>query len=169
VPAKDDQLTLAAPARSLAVPCAEGVLVATKDKVKKHVVLDVPNLEVIFLMTSLKSRGYVKETFNWQWFYWYLTEEGIKYLREFLHLPEEIVPATHKKQAPAAARPGGDRPRESYGDRREGGRPPFGGKDGGAGRDFQPRFQGERREGGFGRGRDGGDNYKREGGFGRGQ
>ncbi len=147
---------------------------ATKDKVKKHVVLDVPNLEVIFLMTSLKSRGYVKETFNWQWFYWYLTEEGIKYLREFLHLPEEIVPATHKKQAPAAARPGGDRPggdrpRESYGDRREGGRPPFGGKDGGAGRDFQPRFQGERREGGFGRGRDGGDNYKREGGFGRGQ
>jgi small subunit ribosomal protein S10e len=141
--------------------------VATKDKVKKHVKLDVPNLEVIFLMTSLKSRGYVKETFNWQWFYWYLTEEGIKYLREFLHLPEEIVPATHKKQAPAAARPAGDRPRESYGDRREGGdRPPFG-KDGGAGRNFEPRFQGgggERREGGFGRGGE-----RREGGFGRGQ
>ena len=27
-------------------------------------------------MTSLKSREYVKETFNWNHYYWYLTDEG---------------------------------------------------------------------------------------------
>ena len=55
------------------------------------------------MMTSLKSRELVKETFSWQWFYWYLTDEGITYLREYLHLPEDVVPATHKKPATAAA------------------------------------------------------------------
>lgn len=43
---------------------------------------------------------------NRQYFYWYLTVEGIEYLREYLHLPEEIVPATLKKSASRAARPG---------------------------------------------------------------
>ena len=53
----------------------------------------MPNLEVMNLMKSMKSRGYVRETFNWQYYYWYLTNEGIEYLREYLHLPAEIVPA----------------------------------------------------------------------------
>uniref|UniRef100_A0A7S2RBH2 Plectin/eS10 N-terminal domain-containing protein n=2 Tax=Mucochytrium quahogii TaxID=96639 RepID=A0A7S2RBH2_9STRA len=138
----------------------EGVMVAHKDYTKaKHESIDVSNLEVIHLMTSLKSRGYVRETFSWQWFYWFLTEEGVKYLREYLHLPEGIVPQTHKKQQVTAARPSGNR---SYGGEGRGGY----GKDGGAGRDFNPQFQGER--GGFGRGSGGQDGYRREGGFGRG-
>ena len=82
----------------------EGVLVAKKDNFKpKHDEIDVPNLEVLNLMKSLKSRGFVRETFNWQYFYWYLENEGVEYLREYLHLPAEIVPATLKK---ATARPG---------------------------------------------------------------
>ena len=32
-------------------------------------------------MKSLRSRGFVRETFNWQWLYYYLTDEGIEYLR----------------------------------------------------------------------------------------
>ena len=73
----------------------EGVLVAKKDNFKpKHDEIDVPNLEVMNLMKSLKSRGYVRETFNWQYYYWYLTNEGIEYLREYLHLPAEIVPTS---------------------------------------------------------------------------
>ncbi|GBG29961.1 40S ribosomal protein S10 [Hondaea fermentalgiana] len=151
----------------------EGVVVAQKDFVKpKHESIDVSNLIVIKMMTSLKSRGYVRETFNWQWYYWYLTEEGIAYLREFLHLPEEIVPQTHKKQQAQAARPAGPGgfgsgdARGAFGGDRYGERGGFS-KDGGAGRDFNPRF----RDGGFGRGGGGfgGDNYRREGGFGRGQ
>ena len=44
----------------------EGVMVGKKDFAKpKHEEVDVPNLQVIKLMQSLKSRGYVKETFNW--------------------------------------------------------------------------------------------------------
>ena len=55
---------------------------------------------------SLKSRGYVKEQFAWRTYYWYLTNEGIQYLRDYLHLPPEIVPSTLKRQQrPADARP----------------------------------------------------------------
>merc|ERR1711998_516878 len=85
----------------------EGVMVAKKDLDKaKHddPELPVKNIYVVKLLTSLKSRGYVTEKFSWQWYYWYLTNEGIEYLREYLHLPAEIVPATLKKTSRPAAR-----------------------------------------------------------------
>ncbi|TFK65112.1 hypothetical protein BDN72DRAFT_773790 [Pluteus cervinus] len=91
----------------------EGVLVAKKDyNAPKHEELDVPNLQVIKALQSLTSRGYVKTRFSWQWYYYVLTPEGVEYLREWLHLPAEIVPATHKRaarpQRPAGVRPGGE-------------------------------------------------------------
>merc|ERR1711972_213577 len=89
----------------------EGCMVAKKDThAPKHPELDVPNLHVIKALTSLKSRGYVKEQFAWRHFYWYLTNEGITYLRDYLHLPPEIVPATLRRQTrpeTARARPKG--------------------------------------------------------------
>merc|ERR1712063_14003 len=98
----------------------EGVMVAKKDCNKaKHDDADLPvkNIYVIKLLTSLKSRGYVTERFSWQWYYWYLTNEGIEYLREYLHLPEEIVPRTLKpKKGPQRVTTG--RPQDRYGDRR---------------------------------------------------
>lgn len=102
----------------------EGVMVAEKNfNAPKHPELEaVPNLQVlnklfialrdytIFVqvikaLTSLKSRGYVKEQFAWRHYYWSLTNEGIQYLRDYLHLPPEIVPATLKRQAPRETRP----------------------------------------------------------------
>lgn len=84
----------------------DGVMVAKKDKrpqIKHPEVQDVSNLQVIRAMGSLKSRGYVKETFAWRHFYWYLTNEGIVYLRDYLHLPPEIVPASLQRvRRPAA-------------------------------------------------------------------
>ena len=70
----------------------QGVCVARKDfNAPKHPELEaVPNLMVIKSMQSLKSRGYVTEQFAWRHFYWALTNEGIEYLRTFLHLPEEV-------------------------------------------------------------------------------
>merc|ERR1711994_43044 len=84
----------------------EGVMVAKKDPhAPKHPELEsVPNLQVIKALTSLKSRGF-KEQFAWRHYYWYLTNEGIGYLRNYLHLPSEIVPATRKKQTRQDARP----------------------------------------------------------------
>merc|ERR1712202_99409 len=83
----------------------EGYMVAKKDThAPKHPELDVPNLHVIKALTSLKSRGYVKEQFAWSHFYWYLTNEGIQYLRDYLHLPPEIVPATRKRQPKTESR-----------------------------------------------------------------
>ncbi|KAK9709106.1 Plectin/S10 domain [Popillia japonica] len=78
----------------------EGVMVAKKDyHAPKHPELEqIPNLQVIKALQSLKSRGYVKEQFAWRHFYWYLTNEGIEYLRTYLHLPAEIVPASLKRQ-----------------------------------------------------------------------
>merc|ERR1712147_405484 len=99
----------------------EGVMVAKKDThAPKHNELEkVKNLEVIKAMTSMKSRGYVRENFAWRHGYWYLTNEGIQYLRDYLHLPPEIVSSTLKRQAPretraprasAGPRAGGDKP-----------------------------------------------------------
>ena len=90
----------------------EGVCVAKKDfNQKTHP--DIPgvtNLQVIKACKSLVSREYVKERFAWRHHYWYLTNEGVNYLREYLHLPAEIVPATVKAK-PREPRPafGGDR------------------------------------------------------------
>lgn len=88
----------------------EGVLVAEKDfYAPKHGELEnIPNLHVIKTMQSLKSRNFVKEQFAWRHYYWYLTNEGIEYLRSYLHLPPEIVPSTLKRaQRSEAPRPRG--------------------------------------------------------------
>ncbi|CAN0841203.1 40S ribosomal protein S10-1 [Linum grandiflorum] len=147
----------------------EGVCFAKKDyNLAKHPEIDVPNLQVIKLMQSFKSKEYVRETFAWMHYYWYLTNEGIEFLRAYLNLPSEIVPATLKKQAKPAGRPfgGGDRPRgppRSDGERRFGGdrdgyrtgaRAPgaeFGDK-GGAPADYRPTYLGSGSRPGFGRG-----------------
>ncbi|KAK2546184.1 Plectin-like protein [Columba livia] len=71
----------------------EGVLVAEKDPrpQRAHPQLPgVPNVAVLRAMASLRSRGLVRETFAWRHFYWYLTDEGIAYLRQYLRLPPEI-------------------------------------------------------------------------------
>eukprot|EP01090_Pellita_catalonica_P022154 TRINITY_DN849_c0_g1_i2.p1 TRINITY_DN849_c0_g1~~TRINITY_DN849_c0_g1_i2.p1 ORF type:complete len:185 (+),score=35.90 TRINITY_DN849_c0_g1_i2:46-600(+) len=125
----------------------EGVMVAKKDpSMKKHGDVDVPNLYVIQLLKSMKSRGYVNEQFSWMWYYWYLTNEGIEYLRDYLHLPAQIVPTTLKKPRQAAPRVGfGGRPRGGFGGPRNG--PPRGGFNDGkkqdtAGAGFAPSFRG---------------------------
>ncbi|GFO05956.1 40S ribosomal protein s10 [Plakobranchus ocellatus] len=90
----------------------EGVIVSIAGSAQvKHTAIDVPNLQVITAMKSLKSKGYVREQFAWKHQYWYLTNEGIQYLRDYLHLPAEIVPATLKKQTrPEAPKPSYKRP-----------------------------------------------------------
>lgn len=53
----------------------------------------------------MASRGYVKEQFAWRHYYFYLTNEGIVYLREYLGLTEDVVPQTHKPSAKTEVRP----------------------------------------------------------------
>jgi len=128
--------------------------VASKSVTIDHAVIGVPNLQVVKLMISMKSRGLVRENFCWAHHYFYLTDKGIDYLRDYLHLPADIIPATLKKPL-AAARPAGFRSGEEGGE---------GGKDGGPSGDFKPSYRGGREEG-----------YRREGGqstgggFGRGR
>ncbi|KAI9280317.1 Plectin/S10 domain-containing protein [Umbelopsis sp. AD052] len=116
----------------------DGVLVAPKDyNLHRHADIDVPNLQVVKAMQSLTSRGFVKTQFSWQWYYYSLTNEGIDYLREFLHLPTEIVPATLKKAArPAAPRRAAEGPRGPRGDRDD-----YRRKEGASG-EFKPEFRG---------------------------
>ncbi|KAJ1973965.1 hypothetical protein H4R35_003845 [Dimargaris xerosporica] len=122
----------------------DGALVAPKDfHAKKHTEIDVPNLHVIKAMQSLDSRGYVETLFSWQHYYYTLTESGVAYLREYLHLPTEIVPATHKRVARASApRFGGRSEREGFRPRgeRDSYRRDDGGKKEGASGDFKPEF-----------------------------
>eukprot|EP00536_Pseudo-nitzschia_multiseries_P011280 jgi/Psemu1/308046/fgenesh1_kg.375_\ len=113
----------------------EGVCVVKKDtKSDKHPHIEGPNnLEVLMLMKSLASKNYVRVTFSWQYNYCYLTDEGIEYLRTYLALPAEIVPATHKQ---TNKRPEGrDREEDKF-----------------AGDGGRPAFRDNARGGGFGRG-----------------
>lgn len=119
----------------------------------------MPNLQVIKALQSLTSKGFVKTQFSWQWYYYVLTPEGVEYLREWcvqrslllsnltisrLHLPAEIVPATHKKAArpprPAGVRPGGGEGayRAPRGDRDDYRKKEGGGAPG----EFRPQFAG---------------------------
>lgn len=54
------------------VKCAEGVLYAEKDfNLAAHPEMpEIPNLQVIKLMQSFKSREYVTELFAWRHYYW---------------------------------------------------------------------------------------------------
>jgi len=98
----------------------------------------------------------------------YLTDSGIEYLRTYLNLPSEIVPATLKKSNRPATRPAfAGRPegpprdgprgydREGYRGAPGAGSGGFGrGSDkGGAPGAYAPRFGGGGEGGGFGRGR----------------
>lgn len=76
--------------------------------------------------------------------------QGLEYLREYLHLPAEIVPATHKRPA-RPARPAGVPGREGGAYRaprgdRDGGDNAYRKKDQAPSGEFRPRF------GGVGRG-----------------
>uniref|UniRef100_A0A4W3GI06 Plectin/eS10 N-terminal domain-containing protein n=1 Tax=Callorhinchus milii TaxID=7868 RepID=A0A4W3GI06_CALMI len=92
----------------------DGVLVAKADTrpQSRHPELEgVSNLQVMRAMTSLSSRGFVRDTFVWRHHYWYLTNEGICYLRDYLHLPAEIVPASLQRGARPRVPPTGGRGR----------------------------------------------------------
>jgi len=132
---------------------AEGVLVAYKDlfQERHYQVKVASNLQVIKAMTSLKSKGFVKEQFAWQHYYWTLTNEGIEHIRTYLGLPAEVIPKSLEKPAvakrpmgaPTRSREGGDRgDRDAY---RSRGAQSAEGKPTG---DFNPTFRG-----GAGRGR----------------
>jgi small subunit ribosomal protein S10e len=98
---------------------AEGVLVVKKDaRAPTHDTISVPNLHVMKALQSLRSRGVVTEEFNWQYHYYFLTDDGVKYLREYLHVGESVVPATHvNKPGSASGRREGER--AERGERRE--------------------------------------------------
>ncbi|EHN00726.1 Rps10ap [Saccharomyces cerevisiae x Saccharomyces kudriavzevii VIN7] len=85
---------------------SEGVVVAKKDfNQAKHEEIDTRNLYVIKALQSLTSKGYVKTQFSWQYYYYTLTEEGVEYLREYLNLPEHIVPGTYIQERNPTQRP----------------------------------------------------------------
>jgi small subunit ribosomal protein S10e len=139
----------------------DGVMTAKKDPfLKKHHDLPVPNLHVMKLLQSLHSRGYVTETFSWQWYYWRLTDAGVEHLREYLFLTSDVVPNTQKAKAipkperPAASTTDAARPPRRDRDEYRG----ASNKDGAAPRDFEPRYEGDAPRsfrGGRGRGRGG--------------
>uniref|UniRef100_S4RDP9 Plectin/eS10 N-terminal domain-containing protein n=1 Tax=Petromyzon marinus TaxID=7757 RepID=S4RDP9_PETMA len=78
----------------------DGVMVARRDHrpQSRHAeVRFATQLQIFRAMRSLRSRGFVRETAAWQHHYWYLTDEGIGFLRGYLRLPTEIVPASMQR------------------------------------------------------------------------
>ena len=75
----------------------EGVIVIHKDfTTQPHKGTNVPNIHVRLLLRSLKDRGNVELVFSWQYFYYFINEQGKKYLSDYLNLTEEVVPLTWK-------------------------------------------------------------------------
>lgn len=75
----------------------EGVIVVHKDFTNQpHKGTNIPNIHVRVLLRSLKDRGFVELVFSWQYFYYFINNEGKKYLSEYLGLTEEVVPLTWK-------------------------------------------------------------------------
>jgi small subunit ribosomal protein S10e len=95
----------------------EGTLVVKKDtKLDNHQDIPVPNLKVMMISKSLKSKGLLEEKFNWQWYYFHLNEKGIREMCEYLGLPTNIRPDYYK--APAVKRlvaEDDSRPRRNFG------------------------------------------------------
>eukprot|EP00088_Acartia_fossae_P011118 TRINITY_DN15582_c0_g1_i1.p1 TRINITY_DN15582_c0_g1~~TRINITY_DN15582_c0_g1_i1.p1 ORF type:complete len:159 (-),score=13.36 TRINITY_DN15582_c0_g1_i1:214-690(-) len=133
----------------------EGVMVAKKDQfAPRHPQVPVKNIFVMKAMQSLTSRGYVRTQFNWDHYYYFLTQEGVEYLRGFLHIPETVVPSTFKRPTKTMdARRGGDDRGGEYRKRPMGDRDDYRRRDGdwgrdwsakkeGAGADYNPEFRG---------------------------
>jgi len=94
------------------------------------------------MLQSLESRGHVTDVFNWQYHYYTLTDSGVEYLRQYLYIPTDVVPNTHKRQV----RP--DRPAGRQGDREERGpRGPRRGGDREGGYRGERRFDGDKKDG----------------------
>ena len=110
-------------------------------------------------MQSLRSRDFVTLKFSWQWYFYTITSDGIEYLREYLHIPMDVVPATFAKSPTPASEPSFGRDRLLQGG--DGSkflpyRPPSGvglSRDGYRGAGFRPEFEGAVQRRGFGRGR----------------
>ena len=49
----------------------------------------------IFCSVNLISRGYLTEKYNWGYHYYFLADEGVEFLRDYLHLDAEALPDTH--------------------------------------------------------------------------
>ena len=78
----------------------EGTLVVKKDaNLERHQDIPVGNLKVMMMCKSLKSKGLLVEKFNWQWYYFNLSEEGIRAMCEYLGLPTNIRPDYYKAPA----------------------------------------------------------------------
>ena len=82
----------------------DGVCIAKKDfNLKSHPeIKGIKNLYVIKALKSLASRGLVKEQYAWRHYYFYLNPDGIAYLREYLGLPDDVLPNTHKQRTEQA-------------------------------------------------------------------
>eukprot|EP00747_Dinoflagellata_sp_TGD_P120138 gnl/TRDRNA2_/TRDRNA2_173173_c0_seq9.p1 gnl/TRDRNA2_/TRDRNA2_173173_c0~~gnl/TRDRNA2_/TRDRNA2_173173_c0_seq9.p1 ORF type:complete len:129 (-),score=37.93 gnl/TRDRNA2_/TRDRNA2_173173_c0_seq9:220-606(-) len=82
----------------------EGVIVVKHDpdasRHNEEGLSDVANIHVMMVTRSLASRDYLKEKHCWGWHYYFLTNEGIEYLRDVLHLPAQVFPSTLTKQRP---------------------------------------------------------------------
>lgn len=44
----------------------------------------MPNLNLICIMRTLNSKKYVNEIFSWNWYYYTVTKEGVKFLCQYL-------------------------------------------------------------------------------------
>ncbi|ABW98078.1 rps10b (nucleomorph) [Hemiselmis andersenii] len=73
----------------------DGLLVVKKEKkffLEKE--KQIESIIVIKLLKSLVSKGFVKESFCWKYYYFILNDRGIEFLRNYLQIPSDVIPLT---------------------------------------------------------------------------
>ena len=74
-----------------------GILVINKNKknfsTKEK---EIRGFVIIKLLKGLLSKGLVKETFSWKFYYFTLNDKGVEFLRNFLNLPSTVIPLIYK-------------------------------------------------------------------------
>eukprot|EP01017_Pseudomicrothorax_dubius_P022782 TRINITY_DN245_c0_g1_i1.p1 TRINITY_DN245_c0_g1~~TRINITY_DN245_c0_g1_i1.p1 ORF type:complete len:198 (-),score=66.90 TRINITY_DN245_c0_g1_i1:176-769(-) len=103
----------------------EGVICVKKDfGLPKHPDIAVPNIHVLMMLKTLKSKGLVELVFNWRHYYYFLLKEGVTFVRQQLGIAEEVYPDTYKESTTHMViyedREEGDRPQRPRGPRGEG-------------------------------------------------
>ena len=106
----------------------DGVICCKKEFEGQHPLIKVDNLKVWMLTRTLKSRGCLEETYNWQHYYFTLNQNGVQYIKQVLGINEaKVQPKTRlaraEEEEPKAEEREGHAPRKAndhrYGDRTE--------------------------------------------------
>lgn len=76
-----------------------GIILTNDTPQAIHNELNIADKKIMSYLKTLISKGYVQKTFVWQHGYYFLTDEGVEWLRDDLCMEENDMPLTYEMVA----------------------------------------------------------------------